>query len=59
VNPWANLFNPSTCGGSFGFFWLAKKWTGLGWLTKSSTCSGSSWIESGRIIRFDSSRIKL
>jgi len=28
----------------FKFFWLAKKWAELGWLTKSSTRGGSSRV---------------
>jgi len=30
----------------FEIFWLAKKWAGLGWLTKLLTCSWSSWVGS-------------
>jgi len=29
-----------------GFFWLANKWTGLGWLIKWSTRGGSSEVRS-------------
>jgi len=28
----------------FEFFWLAKKWARLGWLTKWSIRDGSSWV---------------
>jgi len=30
----------------FEFFWLGKKWAGLGWLTKSSTRDRSSRVVS-------------
>jgi len=46
VNLWANPFNLPTVVGraGFEFFWLAKKWVGLGWLTKSSTRGGLSRV---------------
>jgi len=31
----------------FKFFWFAKKWTELDWLTKWSTCDESSRVGSG------------